>query len=125
MIEPRVLLFTNLTHGSLSCIRLLYLVSYNPLSCIPISSITNHVSFIKNRSSCILCPASCVLYPYTLSCILYHVSFIKYPLSCMSGILYPVFCLLNPELKTLECDILNPDLLINLEIKFMRKTSNI
>ena len=30
-----------------------------------------------------------------------------------------------PELKTLECDILNPDLLINLEIKFMRKTSNI
>ena len=24
------------------------------------------------------------------------------------------------ELKTLECDILNPDLLINLEIKFMR-----
>ena len=29
------------------------------------------------------------------------------------------------ELKTLECDILNPDLLINLEIKFMRKTSNI
>jgi len=30
-----------------------------------------------------------------------------------------------PELKTLECDILNPDLLINLEIKFMRTTSNI
>ena len=29
------------------------------------------------------------------------------------------------ELKTLEWDILNPDLLINLEIKFMRKTSNI
>ena len=29
------------------------------------------------------------------------------------------------ELKTLECDILNPDLLINLEIKFMRTTSNI
>ena len=29
------------------------------------------------------------------------------------------------ELKTLECDILNPDRLINLEIKFMRKTSNI
>ena len=29
------------------------------------------------------------------------------------------------ELGTLECDILNPDLLINLEIKFMRKTSNI
>ena len=29
------------------------------------------------------------------------------------------------ELKTLECDILNPDLLINLEIKFMRATSKI
>jgi len=28
------------------------------------------------------------------------------------------------ELKTLECDILNPDLLINLEIKFMRQKSN-
>ena len=26
-----------------------------------------------------------------------------------------------PELKTLECDILNPDLLINLEIEFMEK----
>jgi len=32
---------------------------------------------------------------------------------------------MSPELKTLECDILNPDLLINLEIKFMRRTSNI
>ena len=31
----------------------------------------------------------------------------------------------STELKTLECDILNPDLLINLEIKFMRKTINI
>ena len=31
----------------------------------------------------------------------------------------------STELKTLECDILNPDLLINLEIKFMRTTSNI
>ena len=29
------------------------------------------------------------------------------------------------ELKTLEWDILNPDLIINLEIKFMRTTSNI
>ena len=29
------------------------------------------------------------------------------------------------ELKTLEWDILNPDLLTNLEIKFMRKTSHI
>ena len=29
------------------------------------------------------------------------------------------------DLKTLECDILNPDLLINLEIKFIRKTRNI
>ena len=29
------------------------------------------------------------------------------------------------ELKTLECDILNLDLLINLEIKFMRRTSHI
>ena len=32
---------------------------------------------------------------------------------------------LYSELKTLECDILNPDLLINLESKFMRRTSNI
>ena len=31
----------------------------------------------------------------------------------------------SSELKSLECDILNPDLLINLEIKFMRRTSNI
>ena len=31
----------------------------------------------------------------------------------------------SSELKTLECDILNPDLLINLEIKFMRIISNI
>ena len=30
-----------------------------------------------------------------------------------------------PELKTLEWDILNPDRIINLEIKFMRKTSHI
>ena len=29
------------------------------------------------------------------------------------------------ELKTLECDILNPDLLTSLKIKFMRKTSYI
>ena len=33
--------------------------------------------------------------------------------------------MLGPEMKTLECDILNPDLLINLEIKFMRSISNI
>ena len=32
---------------------------------------------------------------------------------------------MTPELKTLECDILNPDMLINLEIKFMRRTRNI
>ena len=31
----------------------------------------------------------------------------------------------TPELKTLEYDILNPDLLINLKIKFTRKTSKI
>ena len=31
----------------------------------------------------------------------------------------------EPELKTLECDILNPDLLTFLEIKFMRRTSHI
>ena len=31
----------------------------------------------------------------------------------------------DSELKTLECDVLNPDLLINLEIKFMWRTSNI
>ena len=31
----------------------------------------------------------------------------------------------SSELKTLECDILNPDLLINLEIKFMRIIINI
>ena len=31
----------------------------------------------------------------------------------------------KPELKTLELDLLNPDLLIYLEIKFMRKTSHI
>ena len=30
-----------------------------------------------------------------------------------------------PELKTLESNFLNPDLLINLKIKFMRTTSNI
>ena len=30
-----------------------------------------------------------------------------------------------PELKTLECDILNPDRIINLEIKNERRTSNI
>ena len=30
-----------------------------------------------------------------------------------------------PELKTLEWDIFNPDLLINLEIIFMERTSNI
>ena len=29
------------------------------------------------------------------------------------------------ELKTLECNIFNPNLLFNLEIKFMRRTSNI
>ena len=32
---------------------------------------------------------------------------------------------LTPELKTSEWDILNPDLLTYLEIKFMRKTSHI
>ena len=31
----------------------------------------------------------------------------------------------SPELKTLECDILNPDLSTYLKIKFMRKTSHI
>ena len=31
----------------------------------------------------------------------------------------------TPELKTLEYDILNPDLLINLKIKFTRRTSKI
>ena len=31
----------------------------------------------------------------------------------------------EPELKTLECDILNPDRIINLEIKNERRTSNI
>ena len=43
---------------------------------------------------------------------------------------YPTVGIQNKrsELKTLECDILNPDRiirLINLEIKLMRKTSNI
>ena len=37
----------------------------------------------------------------------------------------PVYSVSCTELKTLECDILNPDLLTNLEIKFMRKTGNI
>ena len=32
---------------------------------------------------------------------------------------------MQPELKTLEWDILNPDLLINLEINNKRRTSNI
>ena len=32
---------------------------------------------------------------------------------------------ISPELKTLELDILNPVLLINLQIKFMRSISNI
>ena len=36
-----------------------------------------------------------------------------------------IFTTVYPELKTLECDILNSDLLINLEIKIMRRTSNI
>ena len=31
----------------------------------------------------------------------------------------------TPELKTLEWDILNPDRIINLEIKNERRTSNI
>ena len=31
----------------------------------------------------------------------------------------------KPELKTLECDILNPDLLTFQEIKFMWRTSHI
>ena len=33
--------------------------------------------------------------------------------------------IIRPELKTLEWDILNPDLLTYLEIKFMRKKSHI
>ena len=39
--------------------------------------------------------------------------------------IYALYNHVQSELKTLECDILNPDLLINLEIKFMRRLSNI
>ena len=41
-------------------------------------------------------------------------------------ILNPIYCFnFQSELKTFEWDILNPDRIINLEIKFMRTTSNI
>ena len=85
--------FTNWTHGSLSSIHLLYLVSYNPLywSCnlYPLSCILYHVSFIKNRSSCVLCSVTLYIILYLVSCIVYQESFILYPVFC---ILCPVSC---------------------------------
>ena len=60
---------------------------------------------------------------YTLLIVNLHL-FTIYPVHYIPSSQYTQFTI-YPELKTLECDILNPDLLINLEIEFMRRTSNI
>ena len=42
---------------------------------------------------------------------------------CRSHVTMRSYKKVDPELKTLECDILNPDPLINLEINNKRRTS--
>ena len=72
---------------------------------------------------------------YTMSKVFtYNILYVNKPpyKSCMiragtsaTYCIYTFSCTTQSELKTLEWDILNPDLLTYLEIKFMRKTSHI
>ena len=63
--------------------------------------------------------------PYIESCIQKAEELVRFFRNIFSSFLKLDEINVQSELKTLECDIINPDLLINPEINNMRRTSNI